>query len=143
VGFLFDTDAISELFKPKPNPAYVAWLAGVPREEQCTSAVVVGELFAGAMRRGVAARHVKNLRERVLPLVRVVPFDAATAEAYGRLRASLEDAGLPVADLDMQIGATAIVHGLELVTGNTRHYERMDGLVLNRVLAEARKGSRS
>jgi prevent-host-death family protein len=108
VAFLFDTDAISEVFKPRPDPAHIAWLSGVPQTEQCTSAVVVGELFAGAMRRGAARRHVKNLRERVLPLVRVIPFDATTAEIYGRLRSELEDAGLPVADLDLQIGATAI-----------------------------------
>jgi tRNA(fMet)-specific endonuclease VapC len=136
---LFDTDAISEVFKPRPDPAYMAWLSGVPQAEQCTSAVVVGELFAGAMRRGAARRHVKNLRERVLPLVRVIPFDATTAEIYGRLRSELEDAGLPVADLDLQIGATAIAHGLTLVTGNVRHYQRMPGLVLNTVLAEARR----
>jgi predicted nucleic acid-binding protein len=90
-----------------------------------------------ASRRGQAARQ-EPARARA-PLVRVIPFDATTAEIYGKLRSELEDAGLPVADLDLQIGATAIVHGLTLVTGNVRHYQRMPGLVLNTVLAEARR----
>lgn len=141
MAFLLDTDAISEVFRPKPNRSYIAWLTTVPLEEQCTSAVVVGELFSGALRRGVAERHLKNLREHVLPIVRVIPFDTVTAEVYGRLHAELEAAGLPIADLDLQIGATAIAHGLTLVTGNLRHYERLPGLVVNKVLVEARKAS--
>jgi predicted nucleic acid-binding protein len=50
VAFLFDTDAISEVLKRRPLPAYVAWLRTVPRVEQFTSAVVIGELFKGAYR---------------------------------------------------------------------------------------------
>ena len=50
MAFLFDTDAISEVLKRRPLPAYVAWLRTVPRVEQFTSAVVIGELFKGAYR---------------------------------------------------------------------------------------------
>ena len=45
MAYLFDTDAISEVLKPRPPAGYVRWLASIPREEQFTSAVVVGELF--------------------------------------------------------------------------------------------------
>jgi predicted nucleic acid-binding protein len=38
MAYLFDTDAISELLRPRPFPDYVAWLSTVPREEQFTSA---------------------------------------------------------------------------------------------------------
>jgi len=48
VAFLFDTDAISEVLRRRPLPGYVRWLSGVPRIEQFTNAVVVGELFKGA-----------------------------------------------------------------------------------------------
>ena len=68
----------------------------------------------------------------------MIPFDGAAAAVYGQLRAALEDDGITVADLDLQIGATALTHGLTLVTGNLRHYQRMPGLVLQRVLADAR-----
>ena len=56
MAFLFDTDAISEVLKPRPLPAYVAWLRAIPRAEQFTSAVVVGELFKGAYRSADAPR---------------------------------------------------------------------------------------
>jgi predicted nucleic acid-binding protein len=42
---LFDTDAISEVQRKKPSQRYAAWLRTVPREEQFTSAVSVGELY--------------------------------------------------------------------------------------------------
>jgi tRNA(fMet)-specific endonuclease VapC len=49
--FLFDTDAISVLLRRRPARDFVRWLATVPREDQYTSAVVIGELFKGAFRR--------------------------------------------------------------------------------------------
>jgi predicted nucleic acid-binding protein len=137
-AYLFDTDAISELFKPRPITGYVEWLARVPREDQFTSSVVVGELYAGAYRSHARSRHLRNIRDRVLPLLTVLPFDLATAETYGRVRAALEDAGRRLADADLQIAATALVHGLTLVTGNMRHYNRVEGLVLDLALADAR-----
>lgn len=138
MGYLFDTDAVSELFKPKPNDRYVRWLIGVPRDEQFTSAIVLGELYAGACRSHASAKHLKNIRDRVVPLLTILAFDATIAEVYGRIRARLEDKGRTLADADLQIAATAIAYGLTLVTGNIRHYERVDGLLLERVLANSR-----
>lgn len=48
--YLFDTDAVSELLRRKPNATYVAWVRTVPREDQFISAVSVGELYHGAYR---------------------------------------------------------------------------------------------
>ena len=138
MAFLFDTDALSEVLKKRPAPAYVRWLRTVPREEQFTSAVVVAELFKGAFRSERAAFHVENVERRVLPALTVLPFDVAVAGVYGRIEAQLRRGGTPLADADLQIAATAIRHGLELVTGNVRHFERVPGLVLCRVLAGAR-----
>lgn len=138
MAYLFDTDAISELFKPRPLPAYVKWLRSVPESEQATSAVVVAELFAGAFRSSAKARHLENIRQRVLPSVTVLPFDATVAETYGSLRAELGRRGQRLAEADLQIAATALVHGCALVTGNIRHFARVPGLTIERVLADAR-----
>ena len=46
----------------------------------------------------------------------------------GEIEARLKKGGQPLADADLQIAATAIRHGLELVTGNVRHFERVPGL---------------
>ena len=79
MAFLFDTDAISELLKPRPAAGYVRWLASVPREEQFTSAVVVGELYKGTFRSPAAARDLQNIERRVLPSVTVLSYDVAAA----------------------------------------------------------------
>jgi predicted nucleic acid-binding protein len=138
VAYLFDTDAISELLRPRPAATYVRWLAALPREEQFTSAVVVGELYGGAFRSSAVARHLQNLEKRVLPAVTVLPYDVAAARVYGQVHAHLESAGRPLADADLQIAATAIVHDLELVTGNVKHFGCVTGLRISLALADAR-----
>lgn len=137
--YLFDTDAISELLRPRPHPAYVKWLYSVPREDQFTSAVVVGEMFEGAFRSG-AERHMENIEREVLPRMTVLPFTVDVARVFGRLAADLLTHGRPLADADLQIAATALHHGLALVSGNVRHFERVPDLRLERVLAVARDG---
>jgi predicted nucleic acid-binding protein len=76
----------------------------------------------------------------VLPALTILPYDTGTARVFGELSATLEQSGTPLADADLQLAATAMPHGLELVTGNLRHFERMPGLKLNRVLVGARAG---
>jgi predicted nucleic acid-binding protein len=139
--WLFDTDAISELLKRRPAPPYVEWLAGIPRTEQFTSAIVIGELFRGAYRSADAARHLENIASRVLPAVTVLPFDTAVARKYGEISAALLGKGQPLADADLAIAATAIYHGLDLATGNVRHYRRIPGLRIEPILADTRGGS--
>ena len=141
MAYLFDTDAISELLKPRPSAIYVRWLSAIPREEQFTSAVVVGELYKGAFRSSASARHLENIEEHLLPAVTVLPFDTAAARIYGAIRARLEAAGRPLADADLQIAATALLHDLAVVTGNLHHFKRVPDLRISTVLAEARARS--
>ena len=83
MAYLFDTDAISELLRPRPLPIYVDWIGAVPREEQFTSAVVVGELYKGAYRSQARQLHLANIERRILPAITVLPYDAATAKEFG------------------------------------------------------------
>jgi predicted nucleic acid-binding protein len=138
VAYLFDTDAISELLRPSPLQLYLDWLRAIPREDQFTSAVTVGELFKGAYRSSARERHLKNIEERVLPAVTTLPYDVSVARIFGKIRAHLEQSGNILPDADLQIAATALYHDLELVTGNVRHFERITDLRLNRVLADSR-----
>jgi tRNA(fMet)-specific endonuclease VapC len=140
--YLFDTDALSEVLRPRPAAVYVSWLGAVSREEQFTSAICVAELFEGAYLSAHAERHLRNIVERVLPAVTVLPFDVDTARSFGELAASLRRAGERLADPDLQIAATAVTHDLELVTGNLRHFARIPGLRVEPVLARARASSR-
>jgi predicted nucleic acid-binding protein len=138
VAYLFDTDAISEVLRPRPLSDYERWLRTIPRAEQFTSAVVVGELFKGAFRSPSAAQHVRNIEARVLPALTVIPYDLEVARVYGAIQARLEGEGRALADADLQIAATAIHHDLELVTGNLRHSRRVPGLRICTALAAAR-----
>jgi tRNA(fMet)-specific endonuclease VapC len=140
MAYLFDTDAISELLRPRPALGYVRWLAVLPRGDQFTSAVVVGELYKGAFRSSAVARHLENIEKRILPAVTVLAYDTAAARVYGQVRAQLERAGRPLPDADLQIAATALLHDLEIVTGNVRHFKRIPGLRVSSALADARAG---
>jgi len=139
VPYLFDTDAISEVLGPRPAIGFVEWLGTIPRAEQFTSAVTLGELDKGAYRSPEREKHLANIDQRVLPALTVLPYERSAARVFGRIRADLEVRGAVLPDADLQIAAIALYHGLELVTGNVRHFERIPGLRVNFALAEARR----
>jgi len=58
----------------------------------------------------------------------VVEFGQPAAEMAGRIWGDLERSGQPIGLADLMIAAVALVHGLELVTGNTAHYQRVQQL---------------
>jgi predicted nucleic acid-binding protein len=138
VAYLFDTDAISELLRHKPSPPFVRWVRTIPREDQFISSITAAELYHGAYRSAATERHLENVEQRVLPAVTTLPFDTGTAKIFGNLRATLESLGTPLDDADLQIASTAIYHGLELVTGNIKHFGRIPGLTINMTLAQSR-----
>jgi predicted nucleic acid-binding protein len=139
MAFLFDTDAISELLRPRPATGYVKWLMNVSREEQFTSAVVMGELYKGAYRSQAREKHLANIDQRILPAITVLPYDIDISKNFGKIRAYLEETGTILPDADVQIAATAIGHHLELVTGNLRHFSRISDLKINPILADSRR----
>ena len=132
VGYLLDTNAISEILRARPSPVLISWITSVPFTEQFLSSITVAELFRGAYRAGASERHIRNIHERVLPNVMVLPFDAATADIYGGLEARHRAAGTRIDDFDLMIAATAIQFGLILVTRNTRHFSRIVELTVMR-----------
>jgi len=136
MAYLFDTDAISEIWRKKPSRKYLGWLAEVGRDEQYTSAVVVGELFKGAYRSERKGHFLTVIEEEVLPRFTVLAFDTDVARVYGQTRAALESAGATVAEADLQIASTALRHGLTMVTGNVRHFEKVRGLAIHDIRGE-------
>jgi predicted nucleic acid-binding protein len=58
----------------------------------------------------------------------ILPFDRAAAELAGRIAGDLDRIGQPIGRADPMIAAIALQHGLELVTGNTAHYQRIQQL---------------
>ena len=58
----------------------------------------------------------------------ILVFDQTAAELAGRIAGDLERVGQPISRADPMIAAIALEHGLELVTGNTAHYQRIEQL---------------
>lgn len=127
-GYLLDTNVISELLRASAGSELTMWIAGVPFTDQFISSITLGELFRGAFRLKASDRHLKNIRDRVVPNVMVLPFDAVSAELYGTLHARLFDAGSPLEDFDLMIAAVALQHDLTLVTRNVKHFRRIENL---------------
>lgn len=126
--YLLDTDILSNLMKRVPAGALVARLAMVAPEDQFTSSVTLGELLYGAHRSARAVVLLERIGAVLPEDLPVLPFDAAAARRYGKVRAEMEEKGTPIGDADTRIAAIALTHGLRVVTGNERHFRRVPGL---------------
>jgi len=130
MGYLLDTNAISESFRRRPNLDFSRWLRALPRSQQFTSTVVIYELYVAAYRAQNSKKWFRRIEDEVLPVVTVLPFDLGCARVCGRLQADLMQRGTTLDAPDVQIAATALHHGLSVVTGNVRHFEKIPDLPL-------------
>lgn len=103
-------------------------LESLAPEDVALCSVVKAELYYGAARTRDPARTLAQITSFMSPLASL-PFDDFCAEAYGRIRAQLEQAATPIGPNDMMIAAIAVTHNLTLVTHNTREFERVAGLM--------------
>ena len=120
---LVDTNVLSELARPRPNTAVVDWLGAQSRIH--LSVVTLEELAFGVARANGAARARLRTWLDALLAARPMLLDVtpAVARASGELRAARETRGRRVAMADMLIAATALTHGLTLVTRNVSDFE--------------------
>lgn len=94
------------------------------------SSLVVAELIYGAFI-SVDPVRARSKLDELLSSLSVLPFEAAAAEAFGRIRASLRRKGTPIGDIDTLIAAAAMSRGATLVTRNFRHFSEVDGLSID------------
>lgn len=136
--FLLDTDVLSELRKRKRNPDVVKWFGATPDSELYLSVITLAEIERGIERQeSVDPTFAKDLAawlERTLRAFgeRILPLTVNIARRWGRLAARIGNT-----ELDLAIAATALEHGLTVVTGNTRHFQRTGALLLNPFQAKA------
>ena len=136
MGFLVDTNVVSEWVKPNPNPGVVSWLAQAEEEQVFLSVVTLAELRYG-VERMPEGRRQKRLRawlEVELPRRfggRILAIDAVVADACGRLVATSAAAGRALEAMDAFLAATAEVHHLTLVTRNISHFQVIVKSLLN------------
>lgn len=123
---LLDTHSCSFIIKNRPA-AVRQWLDGLRPGEVGLSAVTEAELLHGVDKSARVDHNLAAVLDFASQLV-VVTFDSRVTDAYGRIRAGLEQLGPPTFPLDLQIAATAVPHSLILVTDKSRGCARVPGL---------------
>jgi predicted nucleic acid-binding protein len=125
---LADTNVLSELIRPRPNPGVLAWAAGVNR---ITISVVSLEEIAF----GLSWKPIKKISDWAENFIAeacdVLPITVSIAQRSAELRGQLRAKGITRSSADMLIAATAQIHGLTLVTRNVRDFDGFRIDVLN------------
>lgn len=111
--YMLDTNMVSHLLRA--HPKVVKTLTSKPMAAVCISAITEGELQYGLAKRPEAKR-LHHLVREFLRAVDVLPWDAAIAERYGSVRATMEAKGKGLAALDMLIATHALDTRSILVT---------------------------
>jgi len=130
--WLLDTMVISELRKRTPDPNVLVWLSSAPEKKLYLSVVTISEIQRGiALQRIKDAEFADRLQSWLDTLMRnygdrVLPVTPEIACCWGELSAAVgHDGG------DVMIAATALQHGLIVVTRNERHFAPFSVSVLN------------
>ena len=126
---------LSELVKPAPDAAVLSWMRERDSSDLFVSAMTLGELHRGVSKLP-ASRRRDDLSAWVQQLEagfenRVLAFTKETATGWAQMCAKAEAAGKPMAAFDSIIAATALEHGLALVTRNLRDFEQAPVRLIN------------
>lgn len=130
--YLLDTNVVSALRRPDRHPEPASWLRAQRPSDVFLSVVTLGEIERGIAQQSRRdpdfAHDLAQWHERTLAwfVDRILPVDISTARRWGRLSASIGNQ-----DVDLLIAATALEHGLTVVTRNIRHFDPTGVQVLN------------
>jgi predicted nucleic acid-binding protein len=129
--YLLDTNVVSELRRPRPHGAVVAWLESVADADLHLSAVTIGEIQAGIEitreQDESKALEIEAWLEQVAQTFNVLDMDARAFRAWARLMHRRSDEIIE----DAMIAATATVHDLVVVTRNVRDFKDLAVSTLN------------
>ena len=129
--YLLDTNVVSELRKPKPHGAVLAWLEAQDDAPLHLSAVTIGEIQAGIEitreQDEAKASEIQAWLELLATAYNVLPMDAVAFRTWARLMHRRSDTLVE----DAMIAATAKVHGLTVVTRNVADFKVFGVQVLN------------
>ena len=123
--YLLDTNVVSELRRPRPHGAVLAWLQAVDDAQLFISAVTLGEIHAGielTREQDIdKASEIEAWLDQVAAAYNVLPLDAAAFREWARLMHRRSDTLYE----DAMIAATARVHGLTVVSRNVADFKAL------------------
>lgn len=127
MSFLIDTDICS---------AHLRNVSGVTNRfmlhtgQLHISVLTFGELLSWTLRSKSPPKYQQALLKLLADVI-VLDVDQTVAQKFGEVRSQLLDKGTPVASIDLMIGATALIHGLTMVTHNVQHFSKIPGLTVD------------
>lgn len=122
---VLDTDVIVDVLRGRRE--VIARLADYSSADVGVASMTVAELLNGAVASSDPAHNEREVT-RFLGEVRVLPFSARSAALHAELRWAMR--GQPFGPNDLVIAATALMGGATLITGNTREFGRVPGLLV-------------
>jgi tRNA(fMet)-specific endonuclease VapC len=133
VAVLIDTGLLIDLERGVSNPQ-VEGVIG--EEDRAISVITVSELLHGVHRASGAQRARRSaFVEHLLAGMRAIEITEQVARVHADIWSQLAATGEIIGAHDLWIAATALAHGMGLVTGNTREFKRVPGLRLIAPLA--------
>lgn len=129
--WLLDTNIVSELARAQPAETVMQAFA-MHADASAIPMVVWHELLFGVLRlpEGQRKDSLSHFVHAVPGALPKLAYDEAAARRHAELRAAQQARGRPLAEPDAQIAASALVHGLTLVTRNMRDFHGIEGLKL-------------
>jgi predicted nucleic acid-binding protein len=124
---VLDTNVLSELLRPVPEPSVVAWIDDQPRASLFTTTVTRGEILYGVLllpdgkrRQGLWDAATRIFDEDLAG--HVLNFDRAAADLFAEIAASRRAAGKPISQFDAMIVSIARSRGASLATRNVQDF---------------------
>jgi len=124
--YLLDTCTVSDFVKG--NPQVLTRFRAIPPTDFSVSSITRMEVEYGLQLNPQRGAKIGPVMEALFSRITILPFSNVEAKSAGAIRAALRKQGTPIGAYDVLIAATALVHGLILVTSNTGEFRRVSGL---------------
>jgi toxin FitB len=133
---VLDTNVLSEILRPAPEPRVVEWLSDQPRASIFTTTIARGKILYG-IRVLPAGKRREGLWDAATKIFeidfdgQVLSFDSAAADDFAEISAARRAAGRPIAQFDAQIAGITRSRGAQLATRNVKDFEACGFEVIN------------